>query len=462
MRRARRLAAGLALALALGAPAAAGAQSTSSSLFAIGGGSPQLERSGSVRITGQLTVNFHGDVAGGCAQRRLCGYSGWVSWRPPSSGALMIFESRRHGHLISSPTLELEGSGFPPVTGVTNASVQFEPGPASVSSVSASCVDAVPSGSSIPLSVRRGQVVFSLGNAGPALLADRCAGPRDADVIPQLPAPALSLTAVDRGGSVVSLTASRGFAAHGFAGTIQSTIVLHLGRFGNATQLTNAQPRKGKRYRELVASYRAQLSGSVVEHVTGDPHPGICGPLGSCGVSGTLTLRPHVQAGEADMYFYARGSVAPARLLATVGLGHARPPSVSGTGFFNWGQGGVAETALGPPGAVCLDSEPLQDGGILLAAGRGRLVAEYLPPGFLPGGVPATGCAGPDPSTGMLASAELPVTALTRRTLHLSLSTGSRLVDYGYRIRTTAHLTLTLTRRGTRLTVITLPSGLTL
>jgi hypothetical protein len=172
-----------------------------------------------VHLTGQLTVEFHGDAASGCASRGLCGYSGTVSWRPPPSATIEVSTSRIHGRLSYSLDLLPAGStsflGFS--GGVTTSDVQFSPlAPA----VASSCLDASATGESLTLPVRDGHVAFTLAGASPSVLQTRCAGPLASDVIPELPVPTLPFAAVLRGRRTVALSAATTFASGGFAGTV--------------------------------------------------------------------------------------------------------------------------------------------------------------------------------------------------------------------------------------------------
>lgn len=78
---------------------------------------------------------------------------------------------------------------------------------------------------------------------------------------------------------------------------------------------------------------------------------------------------------------------------------------------------------------------------------------------LLGGGI-RTRCPGPeDESAVPLTGGAVPLDRLRRRTITLALTTGPSFLDYGYDIRSVAHLTLTLTRVRTRARVITEPAG---
>ena len=249
------------------APALAGAQSTSGFTLFGSGGTPFSVRQIPVRFTGQLTVDFHGDPASGCAGAGLCGYTGTVSWRPPPTGALEIYAFRDHGRLSYAFDLA-PGSltSYPGISaGLATANVQLSE--SALAAPTSNCLDATATGNSFMLPVRHGRVAFTLVGASPSLLSTRCAGPLDSDVMPEIPAPTLPLSAVLRGRRAVSFAASHGFASHGFAGTVESTLTVSLGRPGR-TSVTGTRDHSLP-FRQIQVLYRATLSGSIVEHIAG-------------------------------------------------------------------------------------------------------------------------------------------------------------------------------------------------
>jgi hypothetical protein len=456
------------VALTVALPAGAGAQtvvstgseSGSSNVILFGpAGSLASERSSRVQVSGALTVTFHGDVATGCAAAGLCGYSGSVTWRPPASGELIIFTTRSHHHTSDSAQLYLQGAGLPPAGGVTSATVQST---AASPSGAATCVDAAATGVALDLPVRHGRVDFGLDGASPSLLSDRCAGPRDRQILPRLPAPWLTVAAVRRGGAVVDLSATRPFAADGFAGTIDSTIVLRLGPAGRAIRPSSTTPRNGVRYVELTVDYRVRASGSLLEHVAGSADPAVCAPLGACGVTGTETVTTRGEAGSGALTLFARATVPRRRLLAAAGLSGGRPATgVTGTASLTWDGNGTVQTALGQGAHQCHQAAPAGRGSALLDASHGRLDVALLPSDLQPG-PPASECPGPeDEAATKLASGELPLRALGRRSVSVVLRAGTSFPDDGYSVRTDPHLTLTLTRAATHTSSVTFPAGLT-
>jgi hypothetical protein len=98
--------------------------------------------------------------------------------------------------------------------GVTTADVALDAG--SAAPAGSYCVDVATTGEFLPMPVRANRVTVSLAGAFPSLLVTRCAGPRDPDVIPQLPVRSLSVASLTRGRSIISLVVSRPLSAHGF------------------------------------------------------------------------------------------------------------------------------------------------------------------------------------------------------------------------------------------------------
>jgi hypothetical protein len=423
------------------APTAAVAQP----VLAITGGSPTTETSIPVRITGLLSVHFHGDSSAGCARRGLCGYSGTVSWQPAPVASLRIVRTLgRHPHLaiLLFPALA-NGPQF--ADGVTSASVTLAAVPSSAQA--SRCLDATGAGQGASFGVRRGRVTFSLAREAPALLVTRCAGPRDADVLPHLPTPTIPAATLERGRTAISLAASQTLKAHGFAGAITSTIVLHLGRPGR-TQTENDSPPRGATTqpgRQIDVAYRASLNGSVVEEIRGVADPLECGPVGSCGLAGTITLTPHVTA-SASLFVNAKATTPQRELLAAAGLGPGSPGGVTGSGFVNWSGGGSVMSDLSQGPERCRDTTRLGPGGLLIGTSRGQWVVSTFPGGMI--GSPATGtrCPGPSLTTGTIVANTAPLSSLDRRTTRIALTRGSTVTDDGYRVRIVPYLTLTLTR----------------
>lgn len=269
-----------------------------------------------VRVGGQLTVGFHGDPATGCASHGLCGYAGSVIWRPPRSGTLQIVVYRSGRKLVHEASLELQNQQ--PNGGVTTSLVQRAAG---TGPTSGQCEDSSRTGNVLPLSIRAKSLYFTFARAFPALLATRCAGPLDADALRTLRPGRLALRAALSGSAAVDLSATAQFGANGLAGTTQSTLTLKLGKPHHA-RVRNHSPLSRGRYPEIDVSYRASLSGKVIERFDETGGPKICQPLDACGASGTIKLIPHATTSHAVISAIGPANLPFADLLAALGLSH--------------------------------------------------------------------------------------------------------------------------------------------
>lgn len=451
----RRLAIALAGAFACVAPSPVAAQVQSVTF----GGPPGVQTTIPVRITGQLTVQFHGDPAAGCGRWGLCGYRGVVTWRPPSRGMLVV--SRTLGRRRATAVAFLPSLAASPLPGgVTTANVALDATPPLPGT---HCVDAGSTGQSAPFPVRHGRVIISLASAEPSLLRTRCAGPRDADVVPELPAPSLAAAALMRGRAVISLATSRALTAHGFTGSIGSTLVLHLGVPGRPRRTAPPAPTPGRganRAREIVVDYRATISGTVTEEVRGAGNPLMCAPLGACGMTGTITVAPRARSDAAHLTAQERLTTPRSRLLAAVGLARGTAGSVTGFGTVEWSRGGAISSDLTQGTVRCHDAAALGGGFLILVSSRGRLHVSYSPGLFLGELASTTRCPGPLATESPATVGSVALASLDRRTVRIRLDTGSSFLDDGYAVRFMPHLAVTLTRVRTRTTVIALPPGI--
>ncbi len=436
------------MAAAVMAPATPGAQAQS--FFSLGGGRPTTPETVPVRMSGRIIVQFHGDTAAGCAIHGLCGYSGTVSWTAPQNADLTIESSRIGGRTHHTFALFPQASGpGAPSGGITSAEVTRTSLPGQ--SMGTTCADATPTQDAFVLAAPGGEVQFGLAQASPSLLATRCAGPRDAVILPLLPSPRFSVTTVRRGRLTVALTGSRSFAADGFAGTVVSDVVIRLGRPGRPTRVRSA-PATGAPRSALRVRLRATLVGSVVEHVAADPDPGVCAPLGACGAIGTLTIRPRPTDAPAEVEAVGPAGRPGPGLNSVTRTGAGRAGRISVFGTAPWSPGGTVDATIAQGLDQCSDSAPWTGGLLTLGAVHGRLIAAYSGTGYLSGLPSPTGCPGPGgvSTSTALAEGTVPLSRLARRRVTIRLTTGTGFHDYGYRIRTTADLTLTLIRVSTQ------------
>ncbi len=451
-------------ALAASSGTATAQSSSQATLYGYGGGGapPFTVVEIPARITGSVVVRFRGDLATGCAVRGLCGYAGSVLWTPPAAGSLTIFETRSSGRRRYQLNLSFTDPNGAPGQGqaVTDADVkQTPPAPGSTSQPGSSCADATSAAPDVQLPVRRGRVKFSLTHASPSPLQTRCAGPLIADLASALSAPAPTLGAALRGAITLDYAGAHRFASRGFAGTVDSTMTIRLGRPHRLLSVAPRPAARLERYREVQIDYRATVAGNVTTAVRGDAQPGLCDPLGACGLHGTLSVTPAAAPGEASIQAFGPASRPQRDFLTALGLstaGRAHAITVVGQVAFN--QGGVITAHADQGGASCRDSAVLGASSVQFGAKRGRLSAVYTA-GLGLADALRTRCPGPFGPPGTLASGGAPLSRLALRSAILSLDQSASFIDDGYRGDSTAHLRLTLRRQRIRTLILRLPKG---
>ncbi|MEA2410804.1 MAG: hypothetical protein QOC77_1365 [Thermoleophilaceae bacterium] len=421
--------------------------------FGGGGTRPLSAYESAVKGSGQVTVEFHGDEAAGCAAAHLCGVSGTVTWSPGSGGFLLAFGERSHGQHIESGTLAVGddlGYGDPG----TSARVRRAGDGGAPGSLCADVGSSIASSNPAP---RRGtSIAFSLFETD-EVLRTRCAGPLTRDVASLMPTRTISERAVRRGGAKLDFSADGEFASHGLAGTLHSNVVLHVGKGSNLLQSQQqAAPPPGtrsQRTRYLEVSYRiASVSGRVVTSVRGLADPDLCGPLDSCGLLGTLTTAPSSSTGDGSVIAFGSAKHTKRDLRRALGLAPGPVPrGVQRVGFFEWEDAGSVASDLTRAGApACADSTPLAGGGLLdLGFSGAHATARYDGGDVTLGGDPLrTRCPGPSASdaTGGLAVGTVPLAALGARRATLRLTRGTSFHANGYRGATRPDLTVVIRR----------------
>jgi hypothetical protein len=398
-----------------------------------------------VSFGGHVVVEFHGDSATGCEARGLCGYTGTIQWTPAPGWQLQI------NRLLPGPgySVSLQTSGGleegPGDGGVTDADSQQQL--SGVSPPGSACADAALSGGQIALPLERGEVMVGLDDAFPSIVQTRCPGPLITDVASALPVAAARLRTLMNGGNSVDLRGRHRFAANGFAGTVDSTLTLRFGKPQHG-ELQLPPPGRETRYRILTAAYDVAFAGNSVDQISGDQAPGLCGPLGACGVAGTVSVQPGIGDGGAELE--AEG---PARLpyrdfLAALHLndGGRAPRSISVDGIL-LSRHGVATADLSRGGVSCTDSVQLSPEQMFLFVGRSRLEIEYQLEDSESGDVFRTRCPGPfGPQGPVLGTGGVSLSELARSRFALQLLGRPAALDDGYTEQLTTHLTLTFTR----------------
>jgi hypothetical protein len=412
------------------------AQIESSVLLSAGvpGGKVLSETNISARVQGDLVVTFHGDVAAGCATQGVCPYSGTIVVRP-RSGGVGVVTYRRHGRVghyvfvaVGSPE-----NGPATTARVTRSVAGFAAG---------GCADAQSLFFSdvSSSSVRGGSVTIHLLGPGGSLLQTRCAGPTDGDLSGASPVTKIRLTRLLRGRTVLDLSGSTPFASHGFAGTIDSTLRLELGRPSSQSPNVNFPPgTKTQRVRTVIEQLSlVGVRGGITATVHGAGNPIVCGLLDSCGLSETLSLTGPVRGASGQLIAIGPARRPYADFLTALGLsraGRARGIAVSGT--VDWAQPVRAE--MSQAGSLCTDTAA--SGGVAIQLGLGGVSGGFAQTW-------RTRC--PGPSLGdkqPILSGPLDRSALDRRQFRLQVGGSGTSSDDGYVIRAHGHLSLVL-RRG--------------
>jgi hypothetical protein len=424
----------LLLACAATAPAAT-AQSSSSTLITFGsfaGGRPVSTTTIPAETSGQLAVSFHGDPATGCAAQGICGYRGTVVFRPGSQGEFAVSKYRVRGRSAYQVQLNL-GTG--PEATTTAARVMRVGG--------GECGDVEQPNAALTTTVSGGEVATGLIQPHGNLLTTRCAGPLDADLAGLGPQIRLTLGELLRGRRTVSLSGTWSFAAGGFAGTIDSSLRITLGKPSTQRLANHQSPRGIKTRRERQVTETLTLvgeSGSLSQRLGSDPTA--CQFVDSCGVQGSLngTFAPSQPTASV---FVTGPATRPYRdFLAVLGLSRrGNPRGLLVFGSVAWQGGGSLTEQLQQDG-TCTSSAPLP-GGVVVLGVRGRRLTET----YSPAASPRTRCPGPELAQFQtLASGGIGLAALAQPTFTLHLSGSGPLADDGYTISQHTSLTLTLKR----------------
>jgi hypothetical protein len=417
-----------------------------------------------LRLTGAVSVDFHGDEAAGCADSGLCGIAGTVTWDPSGPGSVFAYGYRLHGQRFEG-ALMLFGSGFsenPQL--VTSARVRRTVGGAAPSSL---CADAATQefqgvgsadrlGSSVELAL-----VGEPGADFPVIenFRTRCAGPVAADLRGLLPQRVVTESRLRRGHGRIDFSADRTFSAGGLTGTLHSNVVVHLGRSTELNGRGRSDPVRThpRRRRALDVSYRIErVSGQVVTGVHGLADPDLCGPLDACGLMGSVTTAPSASAGEAHLNAEATLRHSRGDLRRALGLAPGGPAAgIQTFGYGYWDHdGGTIRSALtrdGDPGGGCSDSQPLNGPGTLSLTFSGRVVhARYGDYQLPPVDGLRTRCPGPGigdvVGARALAAGTVPLSAFRSRRVTLRLTGGTSYSADGYSGRTRPDVTVVLRR----------------
>jgi hypothetical protein len=435
----------LAAAVLLASAAPASAQTVT--LFGFAGQGQELSHTAiPAHVSGSLKVSFHGDQATGCVAYGLCPYSGTDTWVPARSGQVDVFRFRKHGrtHALAIAIIGFAGQGRGTFSKVTRAG-------------GGTCADAQPDALDQLAATVHGRVVsMRLDGRGSTTFQTRCAGPLDGDLRSALTVRRVPLARLLRGRLAVDLGGAQAFAAHGFAGTVTSTVELRLGK--PKRQRRHPPPPPGFRtvkQREVEVSYRvAAASGGLGARITGASDPTECALLDSCGLTGTLAERvPARAAGIVTVIGPVRRPRAD--FLAALGLSrHGDPQGLQAFGGIELrGVPTVSERTL-QDGLGCRDATTMQPA-LSIELSGGHLRARYA--GESESGTgPRTRCPGPllVGSPAWIAPRSRSTAPLRKQTTTLRLVPGPTRSDDGYTLAPAGTLRVTLTRTRIRERVI--------
>jgi hypothetical protein len=397
-----------------------------------------------VASTGELAVAFHGDSVSGCGAHGLCGYSGQVIVNPGSDATILVIKLSRHHRVSYQAVLALGVGQQQPLT-LSHVARSAGGGQVGL------CADAGQPLVASTVGAGTRFVTLSLMQADGSLLTTRCAGPPDGDVASAAPRLTIPIGSLLRGNERLSLSGQGTFAAHGFAGTVNSTIVLHLGRPMGQNQISSSSAfpkgtkvQKMRSVTETLSLVRA--AGSLDAAVSGATDPNICQLLDSCGLHGTLALSPDLRGADAQLTATGLATRPFRDFLAALGLAHGGRASgidVSG-GIFSSKQGSIAEDLA--QSGTCTDATALGSAGVDLTA-RGPTVFSSFTES-----APSlrTRCPGPllGMSNGTLASATFPRRLLARRSFTIDLTPIRSFQDDGFFGSLSGRLSVTVRTHG--------------
>lgn len=409
-------------------------------LYGFTGGKVLSQTSLPAHASGELVVSFHGDATTGCATYGLCAYSGTILVRP-SGGELAVVTFRRGGRIVHAAFLGL-GPGATGYT--TSARVQRS----AAGSPVGTCADAE-SGFFSPVPIgqsRRGSFTIRALAPGGSLLQTRCAGPLDGDLAGASPAVTLSLARALRGRTTLDLAGTRTFAAHGFAGTITSTLVVKLGQPSTASSSSGPSFPPGIKT-ERIRTVTEQLSlvrmnGGLTLAVRGSDDPIVCRLLDTCGLGGNLSLPPGTRDLSAQVLAQGPASRPYSDFLTALGVGrtgHAHGISVAVV--VNWI--GEVRAAVTQAGTSCTDVAQTGGGSVAIGSlsgvsgGYGAFAGSWR-----------TRCPGPDlqPASGGL-KGSLAAGALGHHRFTVVVRPRGSFTDDGYLITPSGRISIVV-RRG--------------
>jgi hypothetical protein len=407
------------------------------------------------QVSGQVVVTFS-PAASGCAALDACGYSGTEISRPGAQADVQVTTYvRRHR---PGADFELSFTDFSNPNVLTYTGVHSAQG--------GTCVDETQDVGGASASGTPGHVRITLAMPG---TSTRCAGPLPSDLLAAMPTLTISPRQLLRGPTVLDFHSVRTFTAHGFTGTVTSTVVVRLGRARAQSQLLPpGLPRPPEqRTREVTLPLSlTSARGALVAGFTGSSDTNVCLLLDSCGIVGTVTMTPSPAIGTAQGSLFATGPAKrPLRdFLTAMGLASGgRPAGIQAFGIIVWDDRGAASARLTQNGQHCADTAPLGYGFAVVGIARARVIALYAPGyDYLGLGNPSvrTRCPGPTMTNPAQIQGAAPLSVMHRRSFTIALSPAqSSAEDDGYIVALHGQVWLTFTRGPVTQRIVTTPAG---
>jgi hypothetical protein len=431
-----RLAAALATLAALGCCASTKAQDLGGTTFLIGFGPGYTKQ-------WDLNVRFEGDVVVRFTGR---GQDGTIVWTPGQSGQMTVAEGRNGKR--KAWTAFLAGNGGQYVV-------------AHVDRGGRTCTDRATSvfdGAAVNGTSTGVELGLAGGGSNPGfdLTSTDCGGPLASDLTKALGRVPVAATELAKGNFAVDLRGGGPFASQGLSGTVQSTVIAHVGRRLRQPHEHVPRPPRQRHERELDVTYAIDsVTGSVGASFAGGE---LCDELASCGDTGSWLLRPGAAHGSVFATVLAPLSRPLRDLRAAAGLGgRGKPGRLEMTGGGSWSARDftLAATTSGHPGDDCVDVLKGYGGSSLQLTRDGNSVLVAIYSEFTPG-VARTRCPGPgmasDPGQQRLGTARVPLAAFARKRIRITITRGASFETDGWSGTIKPRLTIVLRRVRVRAT----------
>jgi hypothetical protein len=413
-------------------PASAQDNTSVSFIVGFGPGFHELARwDMSVRFEGDVIVRFSGG-----------GEDGTIVWTPGQAGQMTAAEgTTRTGHR--------QVTAFLGPTGGQSAVAQVTRGGRTCTDRRAPFFDAA--------AVRQGsrQVRIGLVGGGSAgmgfhLTETLCGGPLGVDLAQVLRPVPVAVAQLRKGRFDVDLRASGAFAHAALHGSVESTLIAHVGPRQRPPR-DDAPPRhRLHRERNLEVRYAVErVRGSLGAAFRGGE---LCDAFASCGTTGSWLARPgRSPRGTISLHVDAPLSRSVGEMKAAVGLTAGPAPDLPVAGSGSWSSRGASLTATTSDG--CSDTRRPGNNAVQLARRGGSVAVDlYADIGLARTSCPGPGLGGQDPGTSLLATAHVPLRAFRKQRVTIRFTRGVALEMDGWSGAIKPQLTLVLRRTRVRAT----------